>query len=64
METAIVELDRLRTEFLRYRDQAAARKEHFRGVDAVKEAEMRGYALAFTQAAGKIFEVIQKLEKM
>ncbi len=62
MDKAVKELDQLQHFFLKLRDQAYVKKEHFCGVDVKREAEMRGYALAYTYAAGQIFELIKKLE--
>ena len=64
MDKEIKEIEKLYQNFLQLREQASVRKEHFRGVDIKKEAEMQGYALAYTFAAGKIAELIKRLENL
>jgi hypothetical protein len=63
MESVIQELEKLLHDLIRLRDQASAKKEDFRGIDEKREAEMKGYALAYTQAAGRVFELIESIKK-
>jgi len=64
MEKVIRELDQLQHVLLQFKDKASVRKEHFRGLDTKREAEMQGYALAYTQAAGEVFKLKKKLENL
>lgn len=61
MKQAIKELEKLEATFLRFRAQASAGEEHFRGIDVRKECEMEGYKLAYGQAAGSVHQAIKAL---
>ncbi|MFC2166015.1 hypothetical protein ACFLT2_13595 [Acidobacteriota bacterium] len=61
MSQIIEKLEQLEKEFLKLRDQAAAKEEHFRGVDAIREGKMEGYRLAYTLAAWEVHQVIESL---
>lgn len=63
MERALEELKKLETSFMQFRDQAAVREEHFRGVDAEREGEMRGYKLAYSFAVARVQQSIESLEQ-
>jgi hypothetical protein len=62
MERAIEELEKLETAFMHFRDQAAVREKHFRGVDAEKEGEMRGYKRAYSIALAQVQHSIETLK--
>jgi hypothetical protein len=59
----IAKLEQLEKEFMMLRDQAAAKEEHFRGIDAVREGKMEGYKLAYTLAAWEVHKMIESLPK-
>ena len=61
MEQAIKELEKLEVSFMRFRDQAAVREEHFRGVDDEREGEMKGYKLAYSNAVAQVHQSIDAL---
>ena len=61
MEQAIKELEKLEASFVRVRDQAAVREEHFRGVDVEREGEMKGYKLAYSNAVARVHQSIEAL---
>jgi hypothetical protein len=63
VEQAIKELEKLKISFMHFRDQAAVREEHFRGVDAEREGEMRGYKLAYSLAVARIQQSIEALKR-
>jgi len=63
MEEVIKELEKLETSFMQFRDQAAVREEHFRGVDAEREGEMRGYKLAYSFAVAQVQQSIDRLKQ-
>ena len=63
MSQIIEKLEQLEKEFLKLRDQAAAKEEHFRGVDALREAKMEGYKLAYNLAAWEVHQVNDSLGK-
>jgi len=63
VERALEELKKLETSFMQFRDQAAVREEHFRGVDAEREGEMRGYKLAYSFAVARVQQSIESLEQ-
>lgn len=63
MNQTIEKLEQLEKEFIKLRDQAAAKEKHFRGVDAVREGKMEGYKLAYTLAAWEVHQVIESLPK-
>ena len=62
MEHAIKELEKLETSFMHFQDQTAVREEHFRGVDAEREGEMRRYELAYSNAVDQIHQSIDVLK--
>ena len=64
MSQVIEKLEQLEKEFMKLRDQAAAKEEQFRGIDAVREGKMEGYKLAYTLAAWEVHQTIESLNKL